>query len=99
MAATNKGHQRNRVSYDILNNLSSVDQFYEKKIFKKIKGTCSFMYEQNDTNGSFFVSYTRHSRVQILVECAQEMTLFHDVGRPFVLLQKVYFYGFRQMVI
>jgi hypothetical protein len=61
MVAINKGRQRNRVSYDILNNLSSVDLFYHKKmflkIFKKLKGACSFMYEQNDTNGSFFASY------------------------------------------
>jgi hypothetical protein len=31
MAAINKGRQRNRVFYDILNNLSSVDLFYDKK--------------------------------------------------------------------
>jgi hypothetical protein len=55
MAAINKRRQRNRVSYDILNNLSSVDLFYDKN--SKIKGTCNFMYEQNDTNGSFFASY------------------------------------------
>jgi hypothetical protein len=32
----------------------------------------------------------------MLVECGKEIILF---GRPFVLSQKVYFYGFRQMVI
>jgi hypothetical protein len=37
MAAINKRHERNRVSYDILNNLSSVDLFYEKYIERKFK--------------------------------------------------------------
>jgi hypothetical protein len=31
MAAINKRRERNCISYDILNNLSSVDLFYDKK--------------------------------------------------------------------
>jgi hypothetical protein len=43
MAAINKRRERNRVSYDILNILRSVDLFYDekskKKYSKKILGT------------------------------------------------------------
>jgi hypothetical protein len=37
MAAINKCGERNRVSYDILNNLISVDLFYDKKARKNIQ--------------------------------------------------------------
>jgi hypothetical protein len=36
MAPINKRRERNRVSYDILNNLSSLDLFYNKNSKKKI---------------------------------------------------------------
>jgi hypothetical protein len=37
MAAINKRRERNRVSYDILNNMSSLNLFYDKKARKKLK--------------------------------------------------------------
>jgi hypothetical protein len=37
MAAIYKRRERNRVSYDILNNLSSVDLFYDKKARKNLQ--------------------------------------------------------------
>jgi hypothetical protein len=36
MTAINKRRERNRVPYDILNNLSSVDLFYDEKDKKNI---------------------------------------------------------------